>query len=104
MSKLYLITRRDLAAGLAAAQIAHAIVEWTTTRPPEEVERWRIESNTVVVCTVEDERELATLSELTSEDAIGFRDPDIKNELTAIALLPSNRAKKLCRNLRLFLA
>lgn len=102
MSKLYLVTRRDLMSGLAAAQIAHAAIEWATTRPPLEVERWKAESNTVVLLAVSGEPELASLLSKAGHGGVGFRDPDIGNELTAIALDPNNKSKKLCRGLKVF--
>jgi hypothetical protein len=101
--KLYLVTRRDLAAGLAAAQIAHAAILWATSRPIEEVREWMEKSNTVVICTVADEAELKEKL-ATAPAGLGFADPDINGELTAIALDPGNSSKKECRGLPLFLA
>lgn len=103
MPKLYLVTRRDLAAGLAAAQIAHAAILWATSRPIEEVRRWMQESNTIVICAVADEAELKDKL-ATAPGGVGFTDPDINGEMTAIALDPGNSSKKECRGLPLFLA
>lgn len=105
MSKLYLVTRRDLKPGVQAAQLVHATVEFCL-KNPELTKNWHDISNTVVLLSVSDEWELEKLLNSAQEFGIivsSFREPDLDNQLTAITLEPSENAKTLCRNLPLAL-
>jgi peptidyl-tRNA hydrolase len=99
--KLYLVTRRDLPPGARAAQLCHALREFVEKHRDED-RAWFEASNTLVLLETENE---GTLSKLASEaiaskvPAAEFREPDLNDSLTAIAIGPSGR--KLVRELRL---
>lgn len=53
------------------------------------------------------EQELVRLTEEAAKNEIKFsifREPDIDNQITAIALEPGNKSKKLCSKLKLALS
>ena len=99
MEKLFLITRHDLSEGARAMQMAHAFREFIETHP--EIDRaWYKDSNTLVGLEAPNEKALAKLLEDARWKGIPvafFLEPDLGNELTAIALGPSG--KRLCRRL-----
>jgi peptidyl-tRNA hydrolase len=102
-SKLYIIVRSDLSPGLQAAQACHALRLFTEEHP-EEDKKWYTESNNLVLLQVPNETELLALKERAEADGIPaslFREPDVDNEATALALGPEGR-KLLC-NLPLLL-
>lgn len=105
MSKLYLITRRDLSPGAQLAQSVHAMREFVEEYP--EIERvWYKNSNTIVILSVDTVDDLYYLVDKASELDIKFSrffEPDLGNELTAIVLEPSENSKMLCRGLKLAL-
>ncbi len=78
--RLYAITRADLGTGLRAAQVGHALIEWALAhgRPCENL----------VVLQVASLSELEALSERLEGRVIRFREPDLDDELTAIAAGP----------------
>lgn len=64
------------------------------------------ESNYIAVLNVSGEDELIKIIEKASLQDIKysiFREPDIDNQITAIAISPGPKSKKLCSNLRLAL-
>lgn len=70
---------------------------------PDEAERWHKESNNVVVVAVDNETELATLAASAEFDAVQvarFTEPDLGDELTAIAML-GDAARRWCSRLPL---
>ena len=88
--KLYIITRQDLLPGLQAAQITHAAVDFIF-KYPEQAQQWRNNSNYVVALSVANEAELTKLAinlVKTDIDYCLFKEPDLNEELTAIAVLP----------------
>jgi peptidyl-tRNA hydrolase len=109
MSKLYLITRRDLRHGSQAAQLVHGMSQFALDYP-ETFESWQRSSNTVVCLAVEDENELTSLyqrAERISEDTecglpiSTFREPDFNEQLTCVVLAPDPYFSKLCEGIRL---
>ncbi len=74
--RLYFVTRTDLSEGRRAAQLLHAMDEWTALFGPQR--------GTVVVYQVPDER---TLLNLLPEEGrtVLWREPDLKNQATAFA-------------------
>lgn len=103
--KLYIITRRDLRPGLQAAQVAHAAFLFAYEHKPLAAQ-WLKESNFLIILSTENEAELKTLGE-TAEKAnlpvTWFHEPDIGDELTAIAIAPSPVTVELCSDLPLAL-
>lgn len=79
--KLYAIARADLPVGLRTAQVGHVLIAWTLAygEPPE----------SLVVLAVKNLAELTALSEKLSGDVVRFHEPDLDDELTAIAAGPA---------------
>lgn len=103
--KLYVITRQDLDPGYQAVQSMHALRQFTEEHP--EIDReWFAVSNYLGLLSVANEVELQNLIELALRQDIKFsifREPDIDNQITAIALAPGVKTKKLCSRLPLAL-
>lgn len=78
--KLYAIARADLPVGLRTAQVGHALIAWALAygEPPENL----------VVLQVKGLAELEALSKTLTGEVICFREPDLDDELTAIAAGP----------------
>lgn len=88
------------------AQSVHVSFEFAHQHLNETVQ-WMKESNTIVILNVESEIELYKLVQEAERKEIKysiFREPDLVNQLTAIALEPSPKTKKLCKNLKLALS
>lgn len=104
--KLYLVTRADLPAGAQAVQAAHALRQFAAEHP--EVDReWFERSNYLGLLTVPSEADLARLlakAERRGIAAAAFREPDLGDSLTAIALGPCSGARALTRALPLALS
>ena len=101
--KLYLVVRRDMSPGSQASQLCHALqefnIEYLTIS-----QAWHGQSNYVCLLSVADELELNELIAAAVKSHIKtsiFREPDMNDTVTAIALEPGEKTKKLCRNLRL---
>ena len=104
--KLYVITRRDLSPGRQAAQSCHAlrafVQDW-----PEIDQEWYETSNYLVLLSVKDEKELRDLFHRAREIGLRgswFLEPDLNNQITAIALEPGNRTSDFCAHLPLTLS
>ena len=84
----------------------HALRQFTAEHP--EVDRqWFEISNYLGLLSVANEQELHQLIEKARDLDIKlsvFREPDIDNQITAIALAPGVRSKKLCSQLQLALS
>ena len=99
--KLYIIVRNDLAPGLQAAQACHALRLFVEEHPAEE-KKWYTESNNIVLLQVPNEAELLSLKKRANGyPASLFREPDVDDEATALALAPD--AKPITSNLPLLL-
>ncbi len=71
---------------------------------PEPIKKWHVESNNVVVVSVENEEELLALADCAWKRGIGiwiFNEPDLNDEHTAVAFEPGMDAGKLCARLAL---
>jgi len=102
---LYIVTRSDLEPGYQAVQSGHAAIQYVFEHP-ECAKNWFENSNYLGFLAVQNEQELVNLINKASEKEIKFsvfREPDIDNQITAIALEPGLLSKKLCSNLRLAL-
>jgi len=102
---LYVITRSDLDPGYQAVQSMHALRQFTAEHP--EVDRqWFEQSNYLGLLSVANEIELQDLISMAVQQDIKFsifREPDIEDQITAIALAPGPKSKKLCSRLQLAL-
>lgn len=88
--KLYVLIRKDLPTSYIAVQAGHAVAKWLLHD-----QRWQNE--TLVYLGVENEQELLHWKDkLDFKDMnyIEFREPDIKNQLTAIATLGNDKVFK----------
>jgi peptidyl-tRNA hydrolase len=103
--KLFLVTRADLRPGQQAVQAAHAAHQFCVDFPTE-FAAWFERSNTLAMLTVPDEQALRQLADLADDWDLKlsmFREPDLGNALTALALEPGSGTRRLCRNLPLAL-
>lgn len=101
--KLYIITRRDLSPGLQCAQVAHAAFQFAYEHRPLAAQ-WLQESNFVVILSEENEERLIAFGKWIEQNNIPvtwFTEPDINDQVTAIALAPSPRTVELCQTLPL---
>lgn len=79
-------------------QSCHAAIQFQKEHPDIQ-EEWFVKSNYLAILAVEDEEALTRLIEEATRVGIRlsvFREPDIDNAITAIALEPGNRSKRLC--------
>lgn len=101
--KLILVTREDLKLGQQAVQAAHALREFGEKHP--EIDRlWYGKSNYLALLVAPDEEALNALVVKARRRGIRlaeFREPDLHEALTAVAMEPSVAARRLCRKLPL---
>jgi len=86
-------------------QSIHAAIQFAMEYPDTNKE-WFEKSNYLGFLSVATERELLGLAEKANSLGIEcsiFREPDIENQVTAIALAPGSKTKKLCSDLKLAL-
>lgn len=99
--KLYIITRRDLKAGSQLVQSAHALTDFILEHNVIAKE-WRDNSNYLCSLSVRDEEALFKLLDKAKSKQIKysiFREPDLNDALTAIALEPGEATKHLCKKI-----
>lgn len=87
--------------GYQAVQAGHAAIDFQH-QYPNIAEQWHQSSNYLIFLTVENEDELKKLILKAAERCIrltAFREPDIDNELTAIAFEPSEATRKITSSL-----
>jgi peptidyl-tRNA hydrolase len=102
---LYIITRADLTPGQQSAQIAHAVADFCI-KQPEHAAKWHAENEYMICLEAPTQTELALLARRVNHDlgenaAIVYREPDMDNAITAIALTPSPLSRSLTANLPL---
>ena len=88
--KLYVLIRKDLPTSYIAVQAGHAVAEWLLHD-----QRWQNE--TLIYLGVENEQELLHWKDkldFKGMNYIEFKEPDIKNQLTAIATLGNDKVFK----------
>ena len=69
-------------------------------------EKWYNASNYLALLAAKDENELVEIACRAAEQGVRFaifKEPDIGNKITAIALEPGNKSKKICQKLPLTL-
>ena len=84
-------------------QAGHAAIDFQH-RFPEISKKWWTDSNYLVYLAVKNEQTLELLLQKADSKAIihtAFREPDLNNSLTAIALEPCDSTRKLVSNLPL---
>lgn len=102
---MYVITRRDLTAGQQMLQSAHAAIEFQHEHP-QISKNWNTNSKYLVFLSVENEKVLYQYLEKIKFYDLKytiFTEPDIGNQLTAIAIEPGERTQKLTSRLPLAL-
>lgn len=102
---MVLITRRDLKIGYQCVQPAHALAEFAV-KYPRCFKKWQTVYQNLVVLSVQDEAELEALSQKFGEQNLKyvlFREPDVNNQITAIAVQPHIKTYKLTSSLPLAL-
>lgn len=95
--KLRVVTRRDLPIPYQAVQSGHAAIDFQHQYPVEAKE-WQTQSNYLAFLTVADEAELIKLISRAILSGIKhtvFREPDIDNQITAVAFEPCELSRKL---------
>lgn len=95
--KLRVVSRRDLPIGTQALQSGHAAIDFQHEHP-EIAREWQKKSNYLAFLTVSDESQLINLISkaiLTGIKYTVFREPDIDNQITAVAFEPSDAARRL---------
>ena len=100
MNRLYVIVRRDLKPGMKIAQSCHAMAAFAEEHPSV-TSLWH-EGGNNLICLECDANELALMAEQSIQRGALvslFREPDLGNELTAIAI--SGEAKSMLRRLPL---
>ncbi len=91
------MTRRDLPPGAQIAQSLHAFREFLAKYPAEELE-WYQNSNYIAVLAAKDELELKALIERLEKKKIKyafFREEAFDNEITAVAIEPGDRGRRV---------
>jgi hypothetical protein len=99
------ITRRDIDSGYQGVQSIHAAIQFGQ-QYPDIYQDWYQKSNYLGWLSVDNERELMNLVEQAKAHDISvsvFKEPDIGDRITAIALAPGQKSKKLCSRLPLAL-
>ena len=93
--RLYILTRKDLSGSSPAIQAGHAVAEFLLSRP----NTWA--NTTLIYLGIDSKDELHKWADKLSykeHDWIGFKEPDLDNELTAIATISDG---KIFSNLKL---
>jgi len=102
--KLYIVSRQDLPPGAQCAQSVHAAFAFAQEHP-ELTRDWHLNSNNIVILAVRHEQDLTLLLERARLEGVefsAFREPDLDDALTALAIAP--RGKKLVSKIPLALA
>lgn len=102
---MYVVTRRDMDAGYQGVQSMHAAIQFGMEHPDIHREWFQI-SNYLGWLSVADEQELHRLIIQAQERGIKFsvfREPDVGDQITAVAFEPGRKTKKLCSHLPLAL-
>lgn len=99
--KLYLVTHAQLSSGYQTAQVAHVVADFIMANP-ETAQTWHAVSNSVIVLEAKDARELSFLKADAEDKGLKvteFREPDLGDEITALAFAPGEETRKFLSNL-----
>lgn len=94
-----------MAPGYRSTQAIHAALEFGI-QYPDIYRGWHQQSNYLGFLSVPNEEELVKLinkAKMLQIEYSIFKEPDIDYQITAIALAPGKKSKKLCSNLKLAL-
>jgi hypothetical protein len=97
------VTRRDIHPGAQASQLTHAAQQFEKEHFEVQNE-WYFKSNHLVLLSTENEESLKQLllkANLKGIKCSAFTEPDMDNQLTAIAFEPGEDTCKLCSSLPL---
>lgn len=100
-----MVTREDLSPSQQAVQSAHAAIDFCFNHP-QRAGPWFKESNYLILLSVKNESELLLLIEECRKKQLKysrFIEPDLGNQVTAVAIEPSPKTKRLTRKLSLTL-
>lgn len=95
--KLVTVVRRDLPLGYQAVQSTHAAINFIFEHP-DRASPWYYNSNTIAQLSCKDENELEDLIQKCEQNNLAhtiFIEPDIGNEITSIAIEPSDITRKI---------
>lgn len=98
MQKLYVLVRTNMPKNYQAVQAGHAVAEFTLQYP----ELWQ--NQTLIYLRVKDENELQDWADRLHEDYIirtPFYEPDLNDEITALAVLSSPKVDDLLKDMKL---
>lgn len=101
--KLVIITREDLTQGQQVVQAAHAAIDFTFEHS-DRASPWHEQSNYLAILGVKDENALKEFIERCKYRFLKhtvFKEPDLNNSITAIAIEPCKETQKLVRGLKL---
>lgn len=104
-NNLLVVTRQDLSPGYQSVQSSHAIVEFSFEHP-DLYKNWYNFSKAITLLAVPNEDHLKFLISKITQSGIKFSifiEPDINNQVTAIAIAPSEQAHKMCSSIPLAL-
>lgn len=99
------MTRDDLSAGYQSVQPAHALAHFAIDYK-DVFEVWQTNHKNLIVLSVQDEDALHALWLQAKSMGIktsAFLEPDIGNEMTAIAMEPSEKTYEITKDLKLAL-
>ena len=97
MHKMFVLIRKDLPSTYRGVQGGHALAEFLL-RHPVQGQEWN--NHTLIYLGIENQASLEEWSQKLTEKGIihvGFREPDIGNELTAIATYGNEEEYKCLR-------
>ena len=86
-----------------AVQSAHAAIDFVIKYPTKS-KSWHEESNYLVILSVKSKEQLESILvslEDTDLSFAPFYEPDLNNQLTAVAIEPGEQSKKFCSRFRL---
>ncbi len=95
--KLYIVTRQDLRPGSQIAQALHAFREFIADHSELEND-WYKNSNYIAILAAKNEEELVKLIQRMEKKKIRFsvfREPDLDNEITAVAIEPGDKGRRV---------
>lgn len=103
--KLYIVTRADMDQGYQGVQSIHVMAEFAL-QYPDVTKEWHEKSNYLGFLSAKNEHDLIVLKAKATGRGIRvveFREPDVGDRVTAIALEPGPQSRRLCSNLPLAL-